>query len=138
VLGHFVGDGSQPLHVTYRYNGWIGANPNGYSTSNKFHSLFESDYVHANVKIGDFAPLVEATKPMVFGDVFDETMKYLHHTNSLVEKTYQLEKDGAFAGAGTPAGKVFVDERLAAGAIELRNMIYTAWVKSGEAVAKAY
>jgi hypothetical protein len=41
-----------------------------------------------------------------------------------------LEKAGAFAGAGTPEGKAFVDERLAAGAIELRDMIYTAWVKS--------
>jgi len=47
-----------------------------------------------------------------------------------VEETYQLEKAGAFAGAGTPEGKAFVDERLAAGAIELRDMIYTAWVKS--------
>ena len=28
-LGHYVADGSQPLHVTVQYNGWVGANPNG-------------------------------------------------------------------------------------------------------------
>jgi len=71
---------------------------------------------------------------VVLGDVFTDYMAYLRHSNSLVEKTYQLEKAGAFAGAGTPQGKVFADERLAAGAIELRDMIYTAWVKSGDPV----
>ena len=73
-------------------------------------------------------------KPVVLGDVFNDYMTYLRHSNSLVEQTYQLEKAGAFAGAGTPAGKAFVDQRLAAGATELRNMIYTAWVKSAEPV----
>ena len=61
-------------------------------------------------------------------------MDYLRHTNTLVEKTYQLEKAGAFTGAGTPEGKAFADERLAAGATELRDMIYTAWVRSADPV----
>jgi len=61
-------------------------------------------------------------------------LKYLRHSNTLVEKTYQLEKAGAFTGAGTADGKEFTDERLAAGAIELRDLIYTAWVKSGDPV----
>jgi hypothetical protein len=79
------------------------------------------------------APLIPA-KPVALGDVFNDYMKYLRNSNSLVEQTYQLEKSGAFAGAGTPAGKEFADQRLAAGATELRNMIYTAWVKSAEPV----
>ncbi len=49
-----------------------------------------------------------------------------------MEKTYQIDKAGGFTGVGTPEGKVFADEQLAAGAIELRNMIYTAWVMSVE------
>ena len=36
-LGHYVGDGSQPLHVTVQYNGWTGPNPNGYTTSHQIH-----------------------------------------------------------------------------------------------------
>jgi hypothetical protein len=133
-LGHYVADGSQPLHTSIQYNGWVGSNPNGYTTEHQIHALFESTYVHANVKPGDFAPLVAAAKPVVMGDVFNEYMAYLRHSNSLVEQTYQLDKTGAFTGAGTPAGKAFVDRQLAAGAVELRDMIYTAWVKSAEPV----
>jgi S1/P1 Nuclease len=132
ILGHFVGDGSQPLHVTYRYNGWTGPNPNGYATDHGTHARFEGDYVHNNIKASDFAPLVEASKPTVLADPFEDFVKYLRHSNSLVEKTYQLDKAGAFTGAGTAAGKEFTDERLAAGAIELRDMIYTAWVRSAD------
>ena len=132
-LGHYVADGSQPLHTTIQYNGWTGPNPNGYTTEHKIHALFESIYVSANVKASDVTPLI-AAKPVVLGDVFTDYVAYLRHTNSLVEKTYQLEKAGAFAGAGTPEGKAFVDERLAAGATELRDMIYSAWVKSADPV----
>jgi hypothetical protein len=133
-LGHYVADGSMPLHTSIQYNGWVGPNPNGYTTEHQIHALFESTYVHANVKPGDFAPLVAAAKPIVMGDVFNEYMAYLRHSNSLVEQTYQLDKTGAFTGAGTPAGKAFVDRQLAAGAVELRDMIYTAWIKSAEPV----
>jgi hypothetical protein len=128
-LGHYVADGSQPLHTSIQYNGWVGPNPHGYTTEHRIHSLFESQFVHANVTVGDVAPLIPA-KPVALGDVFNDYVKYLRNSNSLVEQTYQLEKSGAFAGAGTPAGKAFVDQQLAAGATELRNMIYTAWEKS--------
>jgi S1/P1 Nuclease len=133
-MGHYVGDGSMPLHTSIQYNGWTGRNPNEYTTEHHIHSLFESEFVHANVKAADVAPLVAAAKPVVLGDVFEDYMKYLRHSNSLVEKTYQLEKAGAFAGAGTPDGKAFVDQQLAAGVTEMRDMIYTAWVKSGDPV----
>ena len=32
VMGHYVGDGSQPLHTTVHFNGWVGDNPKGYTT----------------------------------------------------------------------------------------------------------
>ena len=136
-LGHYVADGSMPLHSSIQYDGWVGPNPNGYSTGSHIHWFFENDYVHANVKSPDVAPLVNASKPAPLGDVFEEYIAYLRHSNTLVEQTYQLEKAGAFTGAGTPAGKAFVDQQLAAGAIELRNMIYTAWLKSAEPVPTA-
>jgi hypothetical protein len=122
-----------PLHTSVQYNGWTGPNPNNYTTEHKIHALFESDFVKANVKAGDVAPLVPA-KPVVLEDVFDDYMKYLRNSNALVEKTYQLEKAGAFAGSGTTEGKAFADQRLAAGATELRDMIYTAWVRSADPV----
>ena len=134
ILGHFVADGSQPLHTSIQYNGWTGANPNGYTTEHRIHAQFESDFVKANIRPEkDVAPLV-AVKPVLLGDVFDQYVAYLRTSNGLVEKTYQLEKAGGFDGAGTPEGKAFAEERLAAGVTELRDLIYTAWVRSGDPV----
>jgi hypothetical protein len=133
-LGHYVADGSMPLHTTIQYNGWIGPNPHGYTTEHRIHAQFETAFVHANVKPADVQPLVAATKPAALNDVFADYLAYLRHSSTLVEQTYQLDKQGAFTGAGTPAGKAFVDQQLAAGAIELRNMIYTAWIKSADPV----
>jgi hypothetical protein len=133
-LGHYVGDGSQPLHTTIQYNGWTGPNPHGYTTEHRIHAQFETAFVHANIKPADVAPLVADTKPAVLKDVFADYLIYLRHSNTLVETTYQLYKQDAFTGAGTPAGKAFVDRQLAAAAIELRDLIYTAWIKSTEPV----
>lgn len=133
-LGHYVADGSQPMHVSIQYNGWVGANPNGYTTDHKIHSLFESTFVSENIKPADVAPLVAASQPKVLGEEWTDYLRYLRHTATLVEKTYQLEKIGGFNGAGTAEGKAFTEERLAAGAIELRDMIYTAWVRSADPV----
>jgi hypothetical protein len=132
-LGHYVGDGSMPLHTSMQYNGWNGPNPKGYTTEHHIHALFESAFVSANVKAADVAPLV-SKNPVVLNDVFADYMTYLRHSHTLVEEVYELEKTGAFAGAGTPAGKAMVDQQLGAGATELRDMIYTAWVKSGDPV----
>jgi hypothetical protein len=132
-LGHYVADGSQPLHTTIQYNGWTGPNPNGYTTEHKIHAEFESTFVTANIRPAEVAPLI-AAKPVVLGDVFTDYVAYLRRTNSLVEKTYQLEKAGGFTRAGTPEGKAFAEERLAAAATELRDMIYSAWVKSADPV----
>jgi hypothetical protein len=133
-LGHYVGDGSMPLHTSIQYNGWTGPNPDGYTTEHHIHSLFESGNVHNNIKQSDIAPLVAETKPVLIDDEWTQYLDYLRHTHTLVEQTYKLEKAGGFTDAGTPAGKAFTKERLAAGAIELRNLIYSAWVHSADPV----
>ena len=134
-LGHYVADGSQPLHMTINYNGWAEKeNPHGYTTEHHIHSQFESVYVAANVKPADVEPLVAASKPEAFSDEWTQYLDYIHHTNSFVERTYQLEKAGGFTNAGSPESKAFTEERLAAGAIELRNLIYSAWVHSADPV----
>ena len=52
-LGHYVADGSNPHHTTTHHNGWVGDNPNGYTTDNRFHGRFESVFVQAHLKAGD-------------------------------------------------------------------------------------
>ena len=131
-LGHYVADGSQPLHTTIRYNGWVGPNPDGYTTEHHIHSKFESDYVAANIKAKDFAGLVKS--PERLDDPFADYVGYLKQSNGLVEKVYALEKDGGFAGKGTPAAFEFTTHRLAAGSQMLLNLWYTAWLESANPV----
>jgi hypothetical protein len=136
-LGHYVGDGSQPLHTTVQYNGWTGPNPNGYTTEHQIHYQFESPFVAANIH----APEVEAKMTparAIDGDMFDAYVAYLRHTRSFVEKVYQLDKVGGFQGAGTAESRQFTAERLAAGASMLRDMIYTAWLDSAQPVPDPY
>lgn len=136
-LGHYVGDGSQPLHTSIQYNGWVGPNPNGYTTDHKIHWQFEGLFVGNNIKAADFSPLVSKT-PHVLNDPFEDYMAYLRHSHTLVEKVYQLEKEGGFTGTGTPESRQFTEERLAAGATMLRDMIYTAWVRSADPVVDPF
>ena len=134
-LGHYVADGSMPLHTSINYNGWVEKeNPNGYTTEHGIHSQFESVYVAANVKPKEIEPLVLASKPKVIDDEWTQYLDYLHHSNGLVERTYQIDKAGGFRDAGTPDARSFVDERLAAGAVELRDLVYSAWVHSADPV----
>ena len=130
-LGHFVGDASNPLHDTIQFNGWTGPNPNGYTTEHHIHAQMESDFVAANVTPAEVAPLIPA-QPRLLGDFFDEYVQYIRHANTLVERTYQIEKAGGFVGAGSTESKGFIAERLASGATELRDAIYTAWVRSAD------
>jgi hypothetical protein len=128
-LGHYVADASQPLHTTIHYNGWVGPNPNGYTTEHHIHGEFESDYVRANITAKDFALLVKA--PEHLDDPFARYIAYLKDSNALVEKVYQLDKDGGFTGKGSPEALDFTTHRLAAGAQMLLNLWYTAWLDSG-------
>ena len=136
-LGHYVGDGSQPLHTTIQYNGWTGPNPNGYTTGHQIHWQFEGPFVGANLHESEVRAKMTPLKP-IEGDPFDSYIAYLRHTYTYVEKVYQLEKAGGFVGAGTAESREFTAERLAAGASMLRDMIYTAWLESGKPVVDPY
>jgi len=136
-LGHYVGDGSQPLHVTVKYNGWVGPNPNGYTTEHHIHYEFESPFVAANIHLADVQARMTPLKA-IDGDMFDAYVAYLRHTATFVEKVYQLDKVGGFVGAGTPESRDFTAARLADGASMLRDMIYSAWLDSAQPVPDPY
>lgn len=127
-LGHYVADGSQPLHTTIQYNGWVGPNPNGYSTQHGIHAAFEITYVAANIAATDFAGMVHT--PEHLDDPFARYLAYLKQSNGLVEQVYTLEKAGGFRGKGSPEAFTFATRRLAAGSQMLLNLWYTAWIES--------
>ena len=130
ILGHYVADGSNPAHTTIHYNGWVGANPNGYATDNRFHGRFESAFVQTQVKLADVQPLVTPTS-QVFTALRPAVVSYFMQTHADVERLYQLDKLSPFnATQQGSAHKAFAVERLVAGSSMLRDLWWTAWVTS--------
>jgi len=129
VVGHYVADGSQPLHTTLHFNGWSGSSNPELFTREPLHGRFESEYVKAQIKPEDFSGLVKpATK---LRDPFADIMKYLFQTFDNVPDLYKMEKTARWDGSNkTPEAKKFVTERLAAGSQMLANLWYTAWLGS--------
>lgn len=128
VLAHYVGDGSQPLHVSVHFNGWgPGPNPAGY-TLDHVHGPFEGEFVRNNVSESDVRG---AVGPYVACgcDIARWTASYLASTNAQVVPFYALQKAGGFADHD-PRGKAFAVQRLAAGAGALRDLIMDAWKAS--------
>jgi hypothetical protein len=137
-MGHYVGDGSQPLHVTRDYDGWVEKeNPNGYKTEHGIHWKFESIFIdEAPVTAAEVRPLMSPLHPV--DDEWTAYMAYLRHTATFVPEVYQLDKERAFDGRGTAEGKQLAASRLAAGASMLRDLIYSAWVESAKPVPERH
>jgi hypothetical protein len=127
-LGHYVADGSQPLHTSVNYNGWVEDNPQKFATDDKIHWRFEGIFVDANIKASDFASLVGP--PQAVADPFKDYQKYLWTSHGFVSKVYELDKAKGFDGAGSPESLKLTEERLAAGCQMLLDLWYTAWLQS--------
>ena len=124
-LSHFVGDGSQPLHVTVHFNGWGDfPNPGGYTTA-KIHSPFESDLVQASVTEAGVMAKMPPPKDCHCA-LQKEVSDYLAATGALVVPLYQLEKAAGLA-PGDPRGSAFATRQIAAAASELRDLVVEAW-----------
>ena len=135
-LGHYVADGSQPLHTTIEYNGWIGPNPNHYTTSHKIHWQFESTFVNHNISMADVRHAMKPLAPI--NDEWTAYLAYRHPTHTYVDEVYQLWNQHGFEGSGTAASRAFTASRLAAGADMLRNLIVAAWIQSAEPVPQRH
>jgi hypothetical protein len=127
---HFVGDGSQPLHISVHFNGWGEyPNPQNY-TRDKIHGPFEGPFVHDHVTLQGVMAAMSAPKPCAA--IASCTAAYLAATNAWVVPLYQMWGAGEFASADAKS-VAFTTARVADGASALRDMIVSAWQASGEA-----
>jgi hypothetical protein len=123
-LSHFVGDGSQPLHVTVHFNGWGDyPNPNNYSQA-KLHAQFEGELVRTTVKLADVQAKMPSPRPLS-GTVEQGIGDYLAATGAEVIPFYEMEKAGGMK-PGDPRGPAFATRQIAIGAAKLRDMIVLA------------
>jgi hypothetical protein len=127
-LSHFVGDGSQPMHVSVHFNGWGDfPNPAGY-TNEKVHAPFEGQLVHDSVRLPDVASRMTPLH-LCNCAIEQRTAGYLIETNRRVIPFYEMAKAGGL-NPGDPRGILFAEVQLARGASELRDMIVEAWAFS--------
>jgi hypothetical protein len=132
-LGHYVGDGAQPLHDTVHHDGWQGENPAGYTTDPRVHGRFESQFVDA---MGLAASDVQDRVPraVVLEDAFDAVLAHLDDAATHVETVYRLDKSGALVDGRSPESRALVLRQVTRAAALLRDLTHTAWIRSGEVV----
>ncbi|WP_367160710.1 hypothetical protein ABUE34_05325 [Kozakia baliensis] len=129
-MGHYVGDGSQPLHVTIHHDGWVGPNPKNYTRNPVVHGRFESRYADMiALDEADLRPRLGAVAHQN-GDVFNEVISYLDRSHQDVEKVYALDKSGALDDPKNPKARELIYERTAAAAAMLRDLVCRAWHES--------
>lgn len=129
TLGHYAGDASNPHHTTINYNGWLEANPNGYRNDCSTHWRFETAFVTRAVDENDV--VADLSPPHHIVDYFEYALAFIRHSNSLVEKLYQIDRDGGFdLPHGTAEGRSFAEHRLAEGASFLRDLWWSTWLNS--------
>lgn len=131
-IGHYVGDGAQPLHTSIHSDGWRGDNPQGFTTDRQIHSRFETVFVDLiglteQQVAANVSPLARQT-----GDLFDEVLAYLEDSASNMERVYQLDKQSAFATPDSTAGRALVYARTGSGAAMLRDLLSRAWTESAQ------
>src|ERR1700744_46460 len=129
-MGHYIGDGSQPLHDTIHHDGWQGPDPKGYTRDHSIHGRFESQYVDA-IALREEDILPRMGKPgHLEGDVFDLILAHLNEAGGYVEAIYKLDQRNAFTDAHDPEAREMVYSRTAAGARMLRDLVCRAWLES--------
>ena len=138
VMGHYIGDGAQPLHTTKHHHGWVGPNPKGYSTNYSIHAWIDGGY------LGQFGITFEKLRSRVrpakvfsaegsSTNMFPTAMAYLIEQQKQVEPLYKLEKAGKLSGRRErdDEGYEFICGQLLRGGQMLGDLWLTAWQTAG-------
>jgi hypothetical protein len=130
VMGHFIGDATQPLHNTKHHHGWVGANPNGYSTNYSIHSWIDGGYLNQfGVDAGQLRAKLRPATPFGSTNTFASVMTFLQDQFKQVEPLYRLEKAGKLSGRRekSPEGHDFITGQLHVAAQTLGDLWLIAW-----------
>jgi hypothetical protein len=140
VMGHFVGDCAQPLHVTKHHHGWVGDNPRSYATNSSIHSWIDGGFfrktggIQAATLAGKVRPAKIVGDPTKPEDLFRQVMVYLQETHKQVEPLYQLNQAGKLSGEGEAGleGRAFLESQLVKGGQMLGDLWFSAWQQATE------
>jgi len=141
VMGHYVGDGSQPLHTSKYFNGWTpDNNPKGYTTRQTFHAWIDGGYFKktGGIKVETLVGKIQLATPIPNADdpeaFFRFVTAYLAAQNKFVEPLYEMDKNGQLSGEGDKGMEAlpFLDGQLVKAGQMLGNIWLTAWLDAPE------
>jgi hypothetical protein len=138
VMGHYAGDSSQPLHSTIHHHGWVGQNPNHYTTESSIHSWIDGGFFRkiggANLKelsskVRTAQLLTLNQHPAEPSQVFQAGLEFIREQHRQVEPLYELYKDGKLSGEGEKGteGRAFLEAQLLKAGQFLGDIWYSAW-----------
>jgi hypothetical protein len=137
-LGHYVGDGYQPLHCTANYDG-------AQTGNNGIHSRYESSMIGTYQSYLTFVP----DSASYISSPIDYIFSFIYHSNSLVDSIMAADDYAkiisGWTGSGSPPANyytalwekcgTFTEEQFQNATVALASLWYTAWVNSGNTTA---
>jgi hypothetical protein len=127
-LSHFVGDAAQPLHTTKHHHGWVGENPDGFTTNRGFHAYIDGTILgRHDLSYETLKASCTAERRVDRTDPFRDILAHIQRSYDYVRPLYQLQKTGDLE---KEPGKAFISERLCDGAGMLAAMYLAAWEAS--------
>ncbi len=143
VMGHFVGDSSQPLHTTMHHHGWVTnelGNPNHYTTSFRFHSWIDGGFFGktGGIDVKKLSAKIHLAEKISGAEdekiIFHRAIDFIVDANKLVEPLYILDRDGKLSnkpGRGDE-GRAFLEAQLVKSGQLLGDIWFTAWATAPE------
>ena len=130
-LGHYVGDGHMPLHITENYNGQLTGNTGIHS---RYETTMINNYVGQIIYQGDSVNVITDVNQYVFN--------YLYHNYIYVDSVIEADNYAKGLSGGNTNSSVykqalwnktkgFTIPLFASASHAYAELIYTAWVQAG-------
>lgn len=124
-LSHYVGDAAQPLHTTRHHHGWVGPNPEGYTTDKNIHRYIDGDILRIHhVDDALVGPACDWSRKLESSGLWDQAIAHIERSHAQMEPLYKFEKAGQLT---QDVGRDFIVERLADAASQLSALLECAW-----------
>lgn len=126
VLSHFVGDAAQPLHTTTHHHGWVGENPNNFTTDRGFHAYIDGTIVaHHGISAESLRGSVLFDQPLNDArDPWQDALAMITRSHEMVTPLYEAKKSGVLE---QPAGAQLIMARFTDAAATLAALYVAAY-----------
>lgn len=125
MLSHFVGDAAQPLHTTLHHHGWVGDNPDGFTTDAGIHARIDGGVLREHgIAFASLRARVSSPREIRSDDPWMDTLALIRRSFREVRPLYELERTGALSDE---AGRRFIESRLLDAGRTLAGFYAAAW-----------